>query len=293
MRGFLNDLYKIWIGERPGQLAAALSYYGMFSFAPVIYLAFRIADLFIDQTATAQQLYEQIVKFLGPQAADLIGELLLAIVSTSQTGTVLFSLISFIALYFAASGLFYQLQFALNMVWRVPPPQKAQTAAVIRSRLFSFLMVISVGLLLILATLVNVFLAWSGALLEALFGFGLSQKLLTLAATWVLITGSFALLYRVLPDVKVKWLDVLPGAAAAAVLVMISGALAMQYFSLGRVGSAFEAAGAFSVLLMAVYYIADIFILGAVITRVYACRFGSKRPELGITSQSLELQEAH
>jgi membrane protein len=282
MRDFLAEVYAIWVSERPAQLAAALAYYGMFSFAPVIYIAFTIAGIFIDELAVAGQLYEQLQKVLGPETAEQVRKLVLAVSNTAPSGSFLFSLISFLALFFAASGLFFQIQYALNMVWRVPPPKKGHTKAFIRKRLLSFIMVMGVGLLLIATVLVNVLLAWFGSLVSRFIGTGESPQLLTLVASLGLITVSFILLYKLLPDVKVAWRDVWPGALAAAVLVMLAGALAAIYFRVGSLSTALEAAGAFAVILIAIYYIAQIFLLGAVITRVYSGLYGSRKssPEL-------------
>jgi len=278
MRKFLAEVYAIWISERPGQLAAALAYFGMFSIAPVIYIAFTIAGIFIDQFSAADQVYIQLQNLFGQQVADLIRDLVLTISNANQGGSFWTSLISFLALFFAASGLFIQIQYALNMIWKVPPPQKGYTQAVIRKRLFSFVMVIGVGLLLILATLVNVGLAWFGSLIEFLFGLTPTYATLTWAVTFGLIVLSFGLLYKVLPDVRIAWRHVWPGALVAAFLVLVGGMLATLYFASGLAGSAFEAAGAVAVLLLVIYYAAQIFLLGAVITRVWAALQGSKQP---------------
>jgi uncharacterized BrkB/YihY/UPF0761 family membrane protein len=151
MRKFLADVYAIWISERPSQSAAALAYYGMFSFAPVIYIGFTIAGIFIDQFDFASQFYLKVQNILGPEAAALVQDLVSTISESNRGGTILVSLVSFLALFFAASGLFFQVQYALNMIWRVPPLQRGQTVAFIRKRLYSFIIVIGVGLLLILA----------------------------------------------------------------------------------------------------------------------------------------------
>lgn len=279
MRSLLTEIYHIWINERPNNLAAALAYYGMFSFAPVIYIAFRLAGLFFDQIAVAERLYQRVETVLGSETTALVQDLVAAVDFSKSTSTILFSAISFLALFFAASGLFFQIQYALNTIWKVPPPEKGQTQSFVRKRLFSFVMVIGVGLLLILATLINLILAWFGSVVETYLGIGTSQVLLTWLVTMALAALSFALLYKVLPDVRIAWRDVWTGAFVAAFLVMLAGTLAAIYFSLGKVGSAFEAAGAFAVILIAIYYIAQIFLLGAVITRVVASRNVTNEPD--------------
>lgn len=277
MRAFLTELYNIWIAERPSQLAAALAYYGMFSFAPVIFIGFTVAGLFIDQLAAAERLYGRLTVLLGPETSELVEDSVAAI-GHSATGTsLLASLISFIALFAAASGLFFHVQFALNRIWRVPAPQKDQTGVFIKQRIFSFVMVLGVGLLLVLATVANLALGWFGARLETLFDMSVPSVFMTGLASLALLTLSFALLYKVLPDSDIAWRDVWAGALAAALLVVLGALLLGLYFKSGSVGSAFEAAGAFAVLLIGIYYVAQIFLFGAVFCRVYAGLFGSQR----------------
>jgi membrane protein len=277
MRAFLTNLYNIWISERPSQLAAALAYYGMFSFAPVIFIGYTVAGLFIDQLAAAERMYQRLEAVLGPETAEFIQSSVVALGNTSGGGTLLGSLVSLIALLAAASGLFFQLQYALNKIWRVPPPEKGQTGAFIRQRLFSFAIVLGVGLLLILATLTNLIIGWFGSWLEDIFEVSVPSVIWTSLGSLALLTLSFAVLYKVLPNVKITWRDVWAGALAAALLVVLFALLLGLFFASGTIGSAFEAAGAFAVLLIGIYYVAQIFLLGAVVCRVYAGLFGSQR----------------
>ena len=280
LKQFIKELYQIWITERPNQLAAALAYFGMFSFAPIIFVAFSIVGLFADEIAAADQFYQRLESVLGAEVATLIQDSIAALSKPSTGESILVSIISFLALLYAASGVFFQLQFALNTIWHVPPPKKGKTMAFIRQRLFSFLMVIGIGLLGILAVFTNLLLAWFGELTEKLLGITASMSIAAGVAALVLITIAFALFYKVLPETKVAWRDVWLGAAIAALLVLAAVILAGLFFQLSSLSSAFQAAGAFSVLLIGFNYIAQIFLLGALICRVYANRFGSRRPTL-------------
>jgi len=275
IRQFLVDLYNIWITERPNQLAAALAYYGLFSFAPVIYIAISVAGIFINQLAAADRLYLRIEEVLGQEMSTLVQDSVATLSNTSEHGSWSVTLISFLALLFAASGLFFQLQYALNTIWNVPPPQKGQTLVLIRQRLFSFLIVIGLGLVLILAALSNVILAWLGSLTETLFGVSNSQVIMTGLVSLGLITLSYAILYKILPEVRVAWRDVWLGAFVAAILTLLGGLVLGFFFKTGRITSAFEAAGSFALLLVGIYFIAQIFLFGAVFIRVYAHSFGS------------------
>jgi membrane protein len=275
VKEFLKELYRIWATERPGQLAAALAYYGMFAFAPVIFIAFWVAGLFIDQLSAANQFYARLENLFGSEVTEMIQQSVEAISATTTESSIIATLISVIALLLAASGLFYQLQFALNKIWGVPPPERGQTAGLIRQRLFSFLMVIGVGLMLILATLVNVVLSWFGSF----FDLGSSMPVLNILGFLGIATLAFALIFKILPEAEINWHDVWIGALVTAVLVALALFIFGLYLSSGAIGSAFEAAGAFAVLLIGIYTIAQVFLFGAMFTRVFAEMYGSKVAE--------------
>jgi membrane protein len=138
-------------------------------------------------------------------------------------------------------------------------------------------MVISLGLLVILVTVVNVVFAWFGSVLEEYTGESSLVSILNVLALLGIIVLTNAFIYKVLPDVKLAWRDVWPGAIAVTFLMIIGGLVIGIYFRLGGVHSAFEAAGAFAVLMIAIYYFAQIFLFGAIITRVYTHQYGSMR----------------
>jgi len=268
---FAKELYRIWATERPGQLAAALAYYGMFAFAPVIFIAFWVASFFINQFST-DLFFTRMEALLGPEVTIFIQDSVNAIAETTTGSSIIATLISVVALLLAASGLFYQLIFALNKVWGVPQPEQGQTSGLIRQRLFSFLMVIGVGLLFILATMANVIISWFGSL----FGLDSTMPVISAVAVLGIATVAFALIYKILPAAEISWRDVWIGAFVTAMLVIIAVIIFGAYLSLGNVGSAFEAAGAFAVMLIGIYTVAQVFLFGAMFTRVYAEMYGSK-----------------
>jgi membrane protein len=275
---FGKELYKIWISERPNQLAAALAYYSMFSFAPIIFVAVSIVGFFIDEIDPASQFFQRLEEMFGAEIASLVQESVMALANTPSSSSVLVSLISFLALLYAASGLFFQLQYTLNTIWRVPPPQKGQTTSFIRKRLFSFLIVIGFGLLGVLAIFLNLFLTWLGSTLQSLLGINSSQLLAVKVAAPFLIAFIIALFYKVLPEANVAWRDVWLGSAIATALIVVAVLLVGLFFQYSTLSSALQASGAFTVLLTGFYYVAQIFLLGAVCCRVYADLCGSRRP---------------
>jgi membrane protein len=277
LRNFIREIHEIWVSEKPNQLAAALSYFGMFSFAAVIYIAFWLASFFINETAAALKFYSTIEAVLGSETAAFIQESVSTIAASTSDGSLIVSLVSLISLLFAAMGLFLQLKYVLNRIWHVPLIQRGQKLAPIRQRLFAFIMVIALGLLVILTTVVNVAFAWFGSIVEDITGESSLISALNLLALLGVIILANAFIYKVLPDIKITWRDVWLGSIASTLLIALGGLVIGLYFKYGGVHSSFEAAGAFAVLMIAIYYFAQIFLVGAIITRVYAQKYGSQR----------------
>jgi membrane protein len=285
---FVKELYRIWIIDRPTQLAAALAYYGMFSFAPIIFITVSIVGLFIGNIDPANHLFQRLEELFGEGISNMVREAVTAISITPSSTSILVSVISVLALLFAASGLFFQLQYSLNKIWHVPPADKGQTKSFIRQRLFSFLIVIGFGLLGILAIFVNLLLAWFGSILERLLGLNGSEMLAGRFFAPILLAFIIALFYKILPETKVAWKDVWLGATISTLLILVAMILAGLFFKYSSLNSALQATGAFTVLLVSFYYIAQIFLLGAMCCRVYADVYGSRCSSLAqsYTSES-------
>jgi len=277
IKTFIQEIYQIWVHEKPNQLAAALAYFGMFSFAAIIYIAFRLAGIFINEVAAGERLYTRIEAVLGPETAAFIQDSVAAISAANTGGSLVVSVVSLISLLLAAMGLFLQLKYALNRIWDVPLVQTGQKLALILRYFFAFLMIIAFGLLIILASVVNVAFAWFGSIIQDFYqGSNILAALNVLTLLAVIVLAN-AFINKVLPDVKLSWRDVWPGAIITTILMAVGGLVIGLYFKLGGISSAFEAAGAFAVLMIAIYYFAQIFLVGALITRVYAHRYGSMR----------------
>ena len=270
---FLKEIYNIWITERPMQLAAALAYFGLFSFAPVIYIAFSIAGIFFQETDLLGRFLERLETTLGSGVALAIESLLDNLARQAPEGTFLVSLVSILLLLYAASGVFFQLQYALNSIWKIPYTSEGALLRTLRKQLFSFLMVISVGLLLVAVAVFGFILNW----LSSLFGMTGFLPLFSAVGFMLWAMLSFAVMYKLLPDLRIAWRDVWGGAVAAAVLVTLGGWLIIFFIKNTSFASALEAAGSFVVLLTGFYYFAQIFLFGAIFTRVYAQKYGSLR----------------
>jgi membrane protein len=275
LRDFFKEIYEIWISERPNQLAAALAYFGLFSFAPVIYIALTIAGIFLDQAAILESFLNRLETAFGPGVSEAVQQLLNSINVAAPGGSLIVSLISFVFVLLAASSVFFQLQFALNTIWKVPFSREGALLRTLRERLFSFLVVIGLGILLVVAAVVSLVLNW----ISSISILSRSLPSFTLVGFVALATLTFGVMYKLLPGIKIAWRDVWPGAAAAALLMAVAGWLVVFFLGKFDVSSALEATGSFIVLLTGFYYFCQIFLLGAILTRVYAQRYGSMRQQ--------------
>jgi membrane protein len=269
----LTDLYATWNADRPSRMAAALAYYGIFSIAPMLYIALTVAGVLIDEAAVTDRLLEQLARNLGPEMSQYLQDIVVSASQSTSQGSVLASLISFGALLYAATGLFSHLQYTLNTIWDVPPASYAGTVALIKNRLLAFVMVLGLALLFVLATFTSVVISVLGSWLE----WADYVPLATHVALVGLLAVSFALIYKVVPDTDIAWRDVWLGAVITALLFAVGRWAIGFYLRHSGVTSAFQAAGALAVLLIAMYYLVQIFLLGAVFTKVYASHSGSRK----------------
>ena len=269
---FFKEVYNIWITERPSQLAAALAYFSLFSFAPIVYIAYKISSLVLSAALLESQIVERAAAKMNPEVYEFLSSSVNQLTDSTAGGNLILTLIGIIAIFYAASSLFFQIQYALNKIWKVPLPERGQTGVFIRQRLFSFLMVLGVALLLIAATLVSLVISLLGNFIEL----NLVIRLLNILAMFGVITAAFVLIYKILPDTKVAWRDVFLGASSAAILMMIAVFFLGLYMSSSRLTSAAEAAGAVAVFLITFNIMAQIFLIGAIISRVYAHTYGSQ-----------------
>ncbi len=269
---FLKEIYRIWITERPTQFAAALAYYAIFSFVPVIYVAFTLADILVEKLSLAEQFYVEISGLLGEEGVVLLQDRVTALAERTTGGTTLTVLIGVVALLLSASLMFSQLQHILNTIWRVPPPSRDVTRAYIRNRLLAFAMVLGVSLLLIVVAVIDFLIS----IFQSYVDFHSPVPIASFLALPGLAALSLALLYKVLPNARVAWRDVWLGSVVTALLVSTAIYLVGLFLGASRFSSALEAAGAVAVLLTAFYTLGQIFLFGAVFIRAYASMYGSQ-----------------
>lgn len=270
----LKQTVAEWQRDKVSRLAAALAYYTTFALAPVLIIVIAVASFLFEQSEVQGQIINQLQGLLGDSGAELIEEMLTS--KAQQDGGFLATIISIGLLILGASGLFVQLQDALNTVWNVVPKKDGGIWKLLRDRLLSFGMVLSIGFLLLVSLLLSAGLsAVNGMFGDALAGWDLGWQILNAALSFGVITLLFALIYKVLPDAEISWSDVWIGAAITALLFTIGKSLIGLYLGNSSVASAYGAAGSFVVLLLWIYYSAQILLFGAEFTQVYANRFGS------------------
>ena len=272
----VKETFSEWSEDKVPRLAAALAYFTAFALAPLLLIAIAVAGLVFDREAVTNQIGQQLAGLLGPTAADAVNMMVKA-AGANQGGGIIASIIGVATLLFAASGVFGELQDTLNTIWEVQPKPNQGLMATIKQRFFSFAMVLGVGFLLLVSLALSAALGAVGAIVA---GDQADQSLVWKAINFVVSFGVttllFALIYKVLPDVKIQWRDVWIGALVTALLFTLGKAAIGWY--LGRPGttSTYGAAGSFVALLLWVYYSAQILFFGAEFTQVYAKTHGSK-----------------
>jgi membrane protein len=247
-----------WNEDHAPQLGAALAYYSVFSLAPLLLISIAIAGTVFGQEAAQGQIIEQIEGLVGEASAkaiqSMIEEARRPALSTIAT------LIAIVMLIIGATGVFAQLQEALNTIWRVEQKPGEGIWKVLKDRFISFLAVLGTGFLLLISLVISAGLSAVGATLQ----------IINFSISFAVITFLFAMIYKLLPDTSIQWSDVWVGAGMTSLLFTIGKFLIGLYLGNSDVGIAYGAAGSLVVILIWVYYASQIFLLGAEFTAVYA-----------------------
>jgi membrane protein len=265
-----------WYADRGPRLGAALAFYTLFSLAPLLIIITAIAALAYGEDVAHAQIMRQIEELIGGEGAEAIRSII-ENASRPSSGAVA-TLIGLATLLFGATVVFNELQDALNTIWDIPPkPERGMVIGMIRDRFLSFTMVLSIGFLLLASMLANTILT---AIVQSFGDLLPSRAYFLRLANFVLFLGIvtllFAMIYKVLPDTTIAWSDVVIGAVATSLLFAIGKFLIGLYLVYSSVVSAYGAAGSLVVVLVWVYYSAQIFYFGAEFTKVYATRRGHR-----------------
>jgi membrane protein len=259
-------------------LSAALSYYTLFSLAPLLTLAVAGAAIVVDETVVQAELLHQLQELIGEKGTNALTPMLLS--AGHPVHGILATLISILTLFIVSMGMFSELQDALNFIWRIPGYRRSSALwGLLRTRLFSFLLVIGTGLLLFTALILNIVMLAAAKLIhKEMPEPQVIMTVINIMGSPLLMAVLFALMFKILPEGHIAWQDVWIGAIGTSAL-FTSGKWAIALYLGGpALTSMYGAASSLMAILVWVYYSALIFFLGAEFTYVYAHQFGSRRP---------------
>lgn len=278
VRRLLMATITKWWSDNPWRLSAALSFYTLFSLAPLLTIAVGIAAVVADEEAVQEELLGQFVVLMGTTGAEAIANMLRS-AGHPLYGTIS-TLVSLVILLFVSMGMFSELQDALNLIWRVPRKRSSVLWRALRTQLVSFMLVICTGILLLASLIMRLLLSAVGKFIH--WAVPWSETIVTvvdLTASSIVITLLFALMFKILPEGHITWWDVSLGAVASAALFTIGKWAIGLYVGLVAMTSVYGAASSPMVILVWVYYSALIFFLGAEFTCVYAHEYGSRQTQ--------------
>ena len=275
LRWLFEKTFIQWSEDKPFQLGAALAYYTLFSLAPLLLIAIAVAGFAFGREMAQNQIVESIAEIVGVQTARTVQALLDSAGQRPEQGFFATAL-GTVLLLVGAGGVVGQLQDSLNTIWGVTPKTGRGMFGFLKDRFVSYSLVLGVGFLLLVSLVISAGLTAVSRLLGGLLPGGETLAHgVDLGVSFAFITLLFALIYRFVPDVRIKWRDVWIGAAMTSFLFSAGKVLIGIYLGRSSVTSVYGAAGSLVTLLLWVYYSSLIFFFGAEFTQVYASNFGS------------------
>lgn len=274
------------------KLSGSLSYSTIFSMGPLLVVVISVCGLFLGHDAVENKIYHSLSGFMGADAAAALQDIIrkASIGSTSKIAIVVGS----IALLFGATSIFSEIQDSINDIWGIKPKPKRGWLKMLQNRFLSFSLVVGLGFLLLVSlVLTSLVEAFSHTLQHyfantAMVVFYIVNQLLTI----IIVTFTFAVIYKVLPDARISWKDVIVGAVVTMLLFMLGKLGISVYISKGNIGSTFGAMGSLVILMLWIYYSSLILYFGAEFTKAYAIRYGTEiKPEpYAVTMKQVEVE---
>jgi membrane protein len=275
-----RDSFMKWLDDYAPSMGAAISYYTVFSIAPLLVIVIAIAGFVLGHEAASGQVFTQLQGLVGDEGASAAEGM---VKSASEPGrSALGAIAGFATLLLGATTVFGELQSALDRIWKAPAAEKREGLwKLLRTRILSFGLILAIGFLLLVSLVISAGLAALGTWWAPVFGgWETVLHIVNFVVSFAVVTALFAIIYKWLPRAEIGWHDVWIGAAATALLFSIGKFLIGLYIGKSSIVSGFGAAGSLVVLLLWVYYSAQIFLLGAEFTWIYAYRYGSRRGEV-------------
>jgi membrane protein len=273
--GFMKEVFTNFSDDKVLKFSASLSYYTVFSIAPILIIVITIFVNAFGMAAVEGKIFGQINGLVGSEAAAQIQAM---ISNTHKSGnTFLASTISVIVLVLGATGIFGEIQDSINTIWGLKSKPKTGIIKLVLNRLISFSLIISLGFIAMVSLVLDAAVAAVSDMLSRIPGAGLILiTIIKYALNFVVISMMFAVIFKVLPDAKIKWRDVIRGALLTGVLFIIGKFGIGLYVSKTNLASVYGAAGSIVVILVWVYYTAVILYFGAEFTKVYSIKYGSR-----------------
>lgn len=277
IKSLLTKTYDKWSRDEASRMAASLAFYTMLSLAPLLVIAVAIAGAILGPEAAAGQLYQQIQDLVGDTGARAIQDMMKG--ANKPAAGVLASVLGFATLLFGASNVIGELRTSMNHIWEIPVKDQS-ILEMIRDRFRLMGLVVGAGFLLLVSLVVSAVLATLGSFLQSWLPLPeVVTQMINFGISFVVVTILFAALFKVLPETNVEWRDVLLGAMVTALLFTIGKTLIGIYLGKASFGSTYGAAGSLVIVLVWVYYSAQIYFFGTEFTRVYAMERGSLQPK--------------
>jgi len=270
----VRDAAYAFIEDEALTRGAAIAFYTVTSIGPVLFIVVAIGGLAFGEEAARGAVTAQLTGLVGKESADLVQAALQGASRAPQS--ILASVVGAVTLLVTASGVFAEMQGALNALWRAPP-RATTVSGLVRARIVSLGLVAALGFLLLVSLVVSAVLAGLGDWINARLPWGtLVLGAVNVLVSYVLVTLLFAAIYKVLPDIRLAWRDVVVGAVLTALLFNAGKFLIALYLARSAAASSYGAAGAVILLLLWIYWSAQIFLFGAELTKVYAAWRGSR-----------------
>lgn len=274
----LQEAFDGFLADRAMTMGGAIAFYTIFSVAPVIMLVVAMAGLVFGEEAARGALERELIGLVGPESAHLIQNLAQ---SARDLGSgIVATCIGLVTVLIGATTVFGELQSSLNVIWKAPAATGSTIWQLVRTRLLSLSLIMGFGFVMLVSLVFNAVLAAIGDYISGYLPGGATfLTIVNLVISFAVTTALFALIYRVLPDVWIAWRDVFFGAGVTALLFTIGKFLIGLYIGRSAIASSYGAAGAFVVVLVWVYYSAQIFLFGAEIAYAFARRHGTRQGE--------------
>ncbi|MGZ5507470.1 MAG: YihY/virulence factor BrkB family protein [Limisphaerales bacterium] len=266
--GISKQTFKCFGEDKAMRLASSLAYYAIFSIGPLLFIMLIIAGAIFGEETVKQTLHQQISSLMGEKAGSTIESMMAA---RKISGSLVTTIIGIVTLVLGATGVFAELQDALNTIWGVKAKPNAGIWAYLRNRFLSMSMVLGLGFLLLISMVLTTVAAAASNMLSGMFHVPQAMVSgLSAVVSFIVVAIFFALLFKFLPDVKVRWKPVWMGAIVTAILFTVGKYFLSMYLGKQATSSSYGAAGSVVVILLWVYYASVIMFLGAEFTQAYA-----------------------